>query len=1138
MKTEHSRVVNACRFLVAAALLLALALATSPARAAPEATFVVNTTADTVDANPGDGVCADSSGNCSLRAAIREANALSGADTITLPAGTYLLTLAGASEDGDATGDLDIRDALTINGAGAAGTIVDGNQLDRVFHIEALSQTVVLDGLTITGGKTPNANYDHCGGGGIFVSNTSLTLRNSLVTENTTGYHAGANNTDQGCFGGGIYREGSGVVTIEDSTIRGNTAGTGNNQQGGYGGGLYNYNGTTIIRNSTLNDNASGEGTAGYSDGQGGGIYVKGGGVTVQNSTISGNTAGTGTSNGNGGGIGALSGTVSLIQSTVTNNTGQTGGGIYQSFGTANIKNSIIAGNNASSAASKDCNGTITSQGYNLVGAGTGCPSSGTGDQTTSDARLGPLQDNGGPTETHALQYNSRAVGQIPNGINGCGTDYTTDQRGSARPAGSSCDVGAVETPYVLWDGGGADNNTSTAANWSGDTALGTSDIPVFSDRSSKNASVDGALTVAGWIIDVGYTGAITAGGNNLTINGPFTQSGGSFTAPTGLMIVSGAYSHTGGTFNPNTSGRVVLASTTNQTVATTFNDLVINDGLIGYWKLDEGSGTTAADASGYGHAATLYNSPVWNTTTPTTMDFHDPYSLQFNRTDSAEYVLTGSIPRLDQAQNLTLSAWVRLASTPGGSGLTYMRIITLENEKAVLRYYDDNGAGKLHFYMKIGGSLRSLLVDRAWATNTWYHVAGTYDGSTMRLYLNGTEQDTLDIAGAADSGGWIRLSHSSNTEALDGLLDDVRIYDRALSPTEISDLAAGKHPQTSLATTTLGDALDVNGDLTLNSGTLDVSTSNYAITLAGDFIRNGGIFTRRNGAVIFDGSGTQTLDTDAITFYNLTVNSGTTLVTRRDFSASTLTNNGTLQQAKNVVSSGTSFLWFGGYGGLIISDANLGETTVTIRGNQDCTINPGETVQRCYDIAPANTGTARVQFYFAASELSGNTCNTLNAYRWDGATWQPLTLDTSWGGDGRVCESAPYSVRVYPVTAFGAFVLKSPAAPARVTGLAASENGGALRLDWAAVTRDLDGYGLAGVTYTIYRGVDAPFFEAGTPYDSGITDTWWVDGEDVIGDPAHNYTYLVRAVANGLESDDSYRVGTFAFGLTPGSGE
>ena len=82
--------------------------------AASAAPFLVNATADAVDKDPGDGLCAATGGKCTLRAAIQETNALAGADTISLPAGTYLLTIAGSGEDAGASGDLDITDHLTI----------------------------------------------------------------------------------------------------------------------------------------------------------------------------------------------------------------------------------------------------------------------------------------------------------------------------------------------------------------------------------------------------------------------------------------------------------------------------------------------------------------------------------------------------------------------------------------------------------------------------------------------------------------------------------------------------------------------------------------------------------------------------------------------------------------------------------------------------------------------------------------------------------------------------------------------------------------------------------------------------------------------------------------------------------------
>ena len=105
-------------FLLTLMLMFSLVVIVLPSQV-KAATFTVNSTGDATDANPGDGVAetAPDNGVCTLRAAIQEANALAGADTINLPAGTYTLSIAGANEDAAATGDLDITDNLTITGA-------------------------------------------------------------------------------------------------------------------------------------------------------------------------------------------------------------------------------------------------------------------------------------------------------------------------------------------------------------------------------------------------------------------------------------------------------------------------------------------------------------------------------------------------------------------------------------------------------------------------------------------------------------------------------------------------------------------------------------------------------------------------------------------------------------------------------------------------------------------------------------------------------------------------------------------------------------------------------------------------------------------------------------------------------------
>ena len=104
--------------------------------------MVVTSELDTVDAAPGDGLCADASGLCTLRAAIMEANANANVFNIDLPEGTYLLTIDGSGEDASAIGDLDVTSELTIDGAGTERTIIDGN--DGVVNDHIINVRTVL----------------------------------------------------------------------------------------------------------------------------------------------------------------------------------------------------------------------------------------------------------------------------------------------------------------------------------------------------------------------------------------------------------------------------------------------------------------------------------------------------------------------------------------------------------------------------------------------------------------------------------------------------------------------------------------------------------------------------------------------------------------------------------------------------------------------------------------------------------------------------------------------------------------------------------------------------------------------------------------------------------------------------------
>ncbi|MEW5987776.1 MAG: hypothetical protein AB1791_14170 [Chloroflexota bacterium] len=235
---------------VKGASLLCLALAglllwitTGQAVMVSGASFTVNSLIDAVDANPGDGICATAAGECTLRAAVMETNALAGENTIVLPAGTYTLTIAGAGEDAAATGDLDISHNLTLVGEGNDLVAIDGNGKvtgDRVFHLLSPAEAT-LTGITIRGGSAPS-------GGGIF-SDGSLTIINSNVTGNAAG------------------RDGGGILNFNATTTMSNTTFI-SNTAGNYGGAIFSASGATIIRGSTFTTNSAIEG-GGLANGQG-----------------------------------------------------------------------------------------------------------------------------------------------------------------------------------------------------------------------------------------------------------------------------------------------------------------------------------------------------------------------------------------------------------------------------------------------------------------------------------------------------------------------------------------------------------------------------------------------------------------------------------------------------------------------------------------------------------------------------------------------------------------------------------------------------------------------------------------------------------------------------------------------------
>lgn len=449
------------------------------------ATFVVDTTADTVDTMPGDGVCADASAHCSLRGAVQEANSLSSTDLVLLPTATFGFTLGG-SDNTAAAGDLDVTSGvLVVRGTGAS-TIIDAQGLDRVF--EQLGGSLVLQDLTVTGGLSSGSIC----GAGINQEAGTLVLKDVQVVDNTcldTGYPTSR--------GGGARLEGT--ATIQDSFFSGNTAGlggalavrggtatvtntvvdgNGSPYQTNYGGGaVVELSGTLSCEGCTftgnigylggaLNTGAGATATLVDSDVVGNdsssaAIYSGGGDIVLETTLVAGNV---------GWGIEMYSGALDLENVTVS---GNSSGGIYQTYGAGSLRNVTVAENtgtgvrveglalmtmvntvlakNVAGSKKRDCTGTITSSGHNFVGSvgpATSPVCSGfiSGDTTGTGASpaaaligplLGrghwpmatsPLVDNGGDTSCAAVDVFGR-----PRPEDGDGDGVAT------------CDIGSVE---------------------------------------------------------------------------------------------------------------------------------------------------------------------------------------------------------------------------------------------------------------------------------------------------------------------------------------------------------------------------------------------------------------------------------------------------------------------------------------------------------------------------------------------------------------------------------------------------------------------------------------------------------------------------------------------------------------------
>jgi CSLREA domain-containing protein len=461
-------------------VVLGAAPASAAARTAGTYSFTVTSTADSHDADPGNGVCADSQGRCTLRAAIEEASADPSGSTITIgvPAGTYDLTLGSLAETAN---------TITVSGAAPASTVIDAGGSSGVLEIDS-KVSASLTGLTITGGNAGPSGY----GGGV-LSSGKTKISDSVISGNSASAGGGIANSggtltikastvsgnDATAYGGGGIQNGgrknlAGSVTVKSSTINNNTA-------SGDGGGILNgQNGhpatdrsaaaaprsrpaaapdsrpaaaslTLTVSGSKINNNTS--------DNAGGAIANDGGTATVTGSKLAGNTC----PHAIGGGIETY-GPLTVTESTLTGNTaaGGYGGGIEAYYGgvagSTTISQSTLSGNNATIGGGIDDSTTVNVSQSTLSGnsahqAGGGIEVEGSSTinvvNSTLTANTTAMPGNGGGIQTYACSGGTVSYTTISGNSTGldlsCSTVQVTGTIVASSTGGANC-IGSAPT--------------------------------------------------------------------------------------------------------------------------------------------------------------------------------------------------------------------------------------------------------------------------------------------------------------------------------------------------------------------------------------------------------------------------------------------------------------------------------------------------------------------------------------------------------------------------------------------------------------------------------------------------------------------------------------------------------------------
>jgi CSLREA domain-containing protein len=464
---------------VGAALGAPTAFATSP-------TFYVNTTKDLPDATLGDGVCADSEGQCTLRAAVEEAGVqpAGSSTTIYVAAGTYKLYRGRLTLE---------QNTAAINGPGATSTIVSGLGKHEVITT-AKGAHLTLFGVTLTAG------HGGASRGGALVNYGRTSIQSSVISESTAAQ------------GGGIYNAGSAELNVSSTDVTGNSAAEGvftgpeleEGGNGGNGGGIAN-DGSLSVSGGEVSHNSAGTGAHSIANhagngGSGGGIWNLGGSANLSNVTITANDAGSG-------GLG----------NEEPSGNGGNGGGIYNQAGVVNVSGGSVVTGNAAGGAGLQLNDSSPAQ----AGSGGGI-------------------DNVATLNVTKTLFSANVTGNGPDGGSGAGgAGGAIASSGKLFVGGSTLSANTTGNGAAgsLGGGGGALYNSGSAKLTNNTFSANKTGTGGESSPGGGGAGVWNAGTLN--ILDTTFTGNVPGPGGNGGVRDPGPGAPGGQGGSGGAILLS-----------------------------------------------------------------------------------------------------------------------------------------------------------------------------------------------------------------------------------------------------------------------------------------------------------------------------------------------------------------------------------------------------------------------------------------------------------------------------------------------------------------------------------------------------------------------------------------------------------------------